>query len=108
MNNSELDGFRKTLKTRQAELTDGRRHREALTIETSADEFDRIQYAQERERGQYVRRDGRSQHRSQQQLPECVVDGLEDSDIAGQQVTLGAPDELGETVISTFDVEVRP
>jgi hypothetical protein len=30
------------------------------------------------------------------------------SDIAGQQVTLGAPDELGETVISTFDVEVLP
>jgi hypothetical protein len=30
------------------------------------------------------------------------------SDIAGQQVTLGAPDELGETVISTFDVEALP
>jgi hypothetical protein len=30
------------------------------------------------------------------------------SDIAGQQVALGAPDELGETVISTFDVEVQP
>jgi hypothetical protein len=30
------------------------------------------------------------------------------SDIAGQQVALGAPDERGETVISTFDVEVRP
>jgi DnaK suppressor protein len=49
MNNSELDGFRKTLKTRQAELTAGRRSREALTIETSADELDRIQLAQERD-----------------------------------------------------------
>jgi hypothetical protein len=30
------------------------------------------------------------------------------SDIGGQQVALGAPDERGETVISTFDVEVLP
>jgi hypothetical protein len=30
------------------------------------------------------------------------------SDIAGQQVALGAPDERGETVISTFDVEDLP
>ena len=30
------------------------------------------------------------------------------SDIAGQQVSLGAPDERGEAVISTFDVEVLP
>jgi hypothetical protein len=30
------------------------------------------------------------------------------SDIAGQQVALGAPDERGETVISTFEVEVQP
>jgi hypothetical protein len=30
------------------------------------------------------------------------------SDIAGQQVTLGATDERGETVISTFDVEALP
>jgi hypothetical protein len=30
------------------------------------------------------------------------------SDIAGQQVALGAPDELGENVISTFDVEALP
>jgi DnaK suppressor protein len=49
MNKSELDGFRKTLKTRQAELNAGRCNREALTIETSADEFDQIQYAQERD-----------------------------------------------------------
>ncbi len=49
MNKNELDGFRKTLKTRQAELTNGRLNREALTIETSADELDRIQFAQERD-----------------------------------------------------------
>jgi len=30
------------------------------------------------------------------------------SDIAGQTVAAGAADELGEPVISTFDVEVRP
>jgi DnaK suppressor protein len=45
----ELEGFRKALKTSQAELSDGRRNREALAIETSADEFDRIQQAQERD-----------------------------------------------------------
>jgi DnaK suppressor protein len=45
----ELDIFRKTLRARQAELSDGRRSREALAIETSADEFDRIQHAQERD-----------------------------------------------------------
>jgi DnaK suppressor protein len=45
----ELDIFRKTLKARQAELSDRRRSREALAIETSADEFDRIQHAQERD-----------------------------------------------------------
>jgi DnaK suppressor protein len=43
----ELDIFRKTLWARQEELSDGRRSREALAIETSADEFDRIQHAQE-------------------------------------------------------------
>jgi hypothetical protein len=40
-----------------------------------------------------------------------VVDGTSSSqisDIAGQQVALGAPDERGETVISTFDVEAIP
>ena len=49
MKTIELDGFRKTLKTRQAELSEGRHNREALAIETSADEFDRIQHAQERD-----------------------------------------------------------
>ena len=45
----ELEGFRKILKTKQAELSAGRRNREALAIETSADELDRIQFAQERD-----------------------------------------------------------
>jgi DnaK suppressor protein len=49
MKTIELDRFRKTLKTRKAELGDGRRNREALAIETSADELDRIQHAQERD-----------------------------------------------------------
>jgi DnaK suppressor protein len=49
MKTIELDRFRKTLKTRRAELGDGRRNREALAIETSADELDRIQHAQERD-----------------------------------------------------------
>src|ERR1700688_1936157 len=49
MKTIELDRFRKTLKTRQAELSNGRHNREAVAIETSADELDRIQHAQERD-----------------------------------------------------------
>ena len=49
MNKSELQGFRKILKNNRAELSDGRRHREAIMIETSGDELDRIQHAQERD-----------------------------------------------------------
>src|ERR1700733_11286516 len=45
----ELEGFRKILKTKQAELSAGRCNREALAIETNADELDRIQSAQERD-----------------------------------------------------------
>jgi DnaK suppressor protein len=45
----ELNKFRETLKTRQAELSNGRQNREALAIETTADELDRIQQAQERD-----------------------------------------------------------
>ena len=48
MKKNELDGFRKTLRTGQAELS-GRYNREALAIETSPDELDRIQQAQERD-----------------------------------------------------------
>jgi DnaK suppressor protein len=46
---SELNEFRKTLKIRHAELNDLLHNREALAIETSADELDRIQQAQERD-----------------------------------------------------------
>lgn len=49
MNKRELDKFRKTLETKQAELNGGRRRREDLVIETSPDELDRIQQAQERD-----------------------------------------------------------
>ena len=49
MTKTELDGLRSALKTRQAELSDGSRKREAVAVETTADELDRIQYAQERD-----------------------------------------------------------
>jgi DnaK suppressor protein len=49
MKKSELDKFQKALEDRQADLTAGRSNREALAIETSADELDRIQHAQERD-----------------------------------------------------------
>ncbi len=49
MNKIELTAFEKTLRTRQSELSDLRHNREALTIEPTADEFDRIQFAQERD-----------------------------------------------------------
>jgi DnaK suppressor protein len=49
MKTIELDRFRKNLKAKQAELSHGRRTREAVAIETSADELDRIQHAQERD-----------------------------------------------------------
>jgi DnaK suppressor protein len=45
----ERNGFRKALKSRQAELENGSRNREALAIETSPEELDRIQHAQERD-----------------------------------------------------------
>jgi RNA polymerase-binding transcription factor len=49
MKTIELDRFRKNLKAKQAELSHGRRNRDAVAIETSADELDRIQHAQERD-----------------------------------------------------------
>jgi DnaK suppressor protein len=49
MKTIELNEFQKTLKTKQAELGEILHHREALAIETSADELDRIQQAQERD-----------------------------------------------------------
>jgi hypothetical protein len=44
MTKIERNGFRKALKSRQAELENGSRNREALAIETSPEELDRIQH----------------------------------------------------------------
>jgi DnaK suppressor protein len=49
MTKTELNGFREALENRRAELAKGNRNREALAIETSPDELDRIQHSQERE-----------------------------------------------------------
>ena len=49
MKTIELENFRKILTIRQADLSDGRTNREAIAIETTADELDRIQQAQERD-----------------------------------------------------------
>jgi RNA polymerase-binding transcription factor DksA len=44
-----LNAFRKTLVNRQAELGKGNGNREALAIQSSTDELDRIQHASERD-----------------------------------------------------------
>lgn len=49
MKKSELQGFRRTLRAHQADIGTGARTREALAIETSPDELDRIQQAQLRD-----------------------------------------------------------
>src|SRR5580698_8949433 len=49
MKTIELVNFRKILTIRQADLSDGRTNREAIAIEATADELDRIQQAQERD-----------------------------------------------------------
>ncbi|MGD0438376.1 MAG: TraR/DksA family transcriptional regulator [Bryobacteraceae bacterium] len=49
MTNAELNTFRRALKNREAELGSRSRQREALTIETSPDELDRIQHASDHE-----------------------------------------------------------
>ena|SRR5580658_2077335 len=49
MTKIELNAFRRLLENKQAELAKGNRNREALAIETSPDELDRIQHSQERE-----------------------------------------------------------
>jgi DnaK suppressor protein len=49
MTNIELKTFRRALENREAELGNGNRNREALAIETSPDELDRIQCASDRE-----------------------------------------------------------
>jgi DnaK suppressor protein len=49
MNKVELNAFRSALETRETDIRNGSRNREALTIEASPDELDRIQYANARD-----------------------------------------------------------
>jgi DnaK suppressor protein len=49
MTKNELNAFRRSLENRQTELGNGSRDREALAIETSPDQLDRIQHANERD-----------------------------------------------------------
>jgi DnaK suppressor protein len=49
MKKIELNAFRKALEDRQTELERGNRNREALAIQTSPDDLDRIQDASERD-----------------------------------------------------------
>ena len=49
MTKTALEGFRKFLEDKQAELRDGITDRRALAIESSPDELDRIQQARDRE-----------------------------------------------------------
>jgi len=49
MTKTELNTFRRALENRQGDLGNGNRNREALAIETSPDELDRIQHASDRE-----------------------------------------------------------
>jgi len=49
MTKTELNGFRKALMSKQADLKNSIRGRDALVIDTSADELDRIQHGQERD-----------------------------------------------------------
>jgi RNA polymerase-binding transcription factor len=49
MTKNELNAFRKTLENSRKELGNGNRNREALAIETSPDDLDRIQHASERD-----------------------------------------------------------
>jgi len=49
MTRIELSAFRSVLESRQTDLRNGSRSREALAIETSPDELDRIQHASDRD-----------------------------------------------------------
>jgi len=49
MTKIELNAFRSVLECRQTDLRNGSRSREALAIETSPDELDRIQHASDRD-----------------------------------------------------------
>jgi DnaK suppressor protein len=49
MTKTDIKVFRRALEHRQTEMGNGTRNREALAIETSPEEFDRIQQASERD-----------------------------------------------------------
>ncbi|MCU1334561.1 MAG: transcriptional regulator, TraR/DksA family [Bryobacterales bacterium] len=49
MTKTELNAFRRILENSQTELGNDNRNREALVIETSPDDLDRIQHASERD-----------------------------------------------------------
>jgi len=49
MTKTELNAFRKTLENSQADLGKGKGNREALAMQASPDELDRIQLASERD-----------------------------------------------------------
>jgi DnaK suppressor protein len=49
MTKTELNTFRRILENSQTDLGNGNRNREALVIETSPDDLDRIQHASERD-----------------------------------------------------------
>jgi DnaK suppressor protein len=49
MTKTDLSAFQRALENRQTELGYGNRNREALAIETSPDELDRIQHASDRD-----------------------------------------------------------
>jgi DnaK suppressor protein len=49
MTKTKLNAFRRALENRQAELGNGNRNREALAIESSPDEMDRIQHVSDRD-----------------------------------------------------------
>lgn len=49
MTNTELNAFRRALENRQAELGNANSNREALAMQPSPDELDRIQLASERD-----------------------------------------------------------
>jgi DnaK suppressor protein len=49
MTKNELNGFRKTLENRRTELENGIVNREALAINVSPEELDRIQHASDRD-----------------------------------------------------------
>jgi len=87
MTKIELKAFRRTLDDKQAELGPGSGNREALAIETSSDELDRIQNAGEREYAM------RTMERNSTRLRE-VRDALRRMDSDAYGICLGCDQEI--------------